>query len=179
MKSNTLKTHFFVCLSALLLSISANAQQDAAYITKLENKSHRAYLNKNYQQALKCLLQLDTLVSYKSHVYDYWIGICLLSTENKLAAIPYLEHAERSNHTSFVVNYYLGRAYMFAERYEEAKNFLNVYAAELNMRGTKFEEEKVVNDSHKIHVEKTLTDVYGLLTECETHLTREILTSSK
>lgn len=179
MKTNTLKTYFFIVLSALLISINANAQQDAAYITKLENKSHRAYLAKDYDKALKCLLQLDTLVSYKSHVYDYWIGICLLSTENKLGAIPYLEHAERSNHTSFVVNYYLGRAYMFAGRYEEAKKFLNMYATELNMRGTKFEEEKVISDSHKIHVEKTLSDVHNFLAECEMHLNKQVLTSSR
>ncbi len=179
MKSNSIRTYFLICSSALILGTQANAQQDAAYITKLENKSHKAYLAKDYHTALNCLLPLDTLVSYKSHVYDYWIGICLLSTENKLGAIPYLEHAQRSKRTSFVVNYYLGRAYLFAGRYEEAKKFLNIYARELNRRGTKFEEEKVVSESHKIHVEKTLTDVYGLLAECEANLPKQVLTSSR
>lgn len=152
------------CMLGLVLNAQA---QTILPVKKLEHKSFRAYLNKDYDKALAYLYQLDTISSEKAPVYDYWIGLCLLSTDNKLAAVPYLENARKSGKPSFVVNYYLGRAYMYAGRWEEAKACLNAYALEYLARGVKFTvKEKPVSEGHRVHVEKTLQDVYNLLAEC-------------
>ena len=176
MKLITLTKVILTTLTGLLISIGSFAQKDEISVVRLENKSHRAYLEKNYEKALDCLFQLDTLVSYNSHLYDYWIGVNLLSTDKKLAAIPYLEHAQRSNQTSYVVNYYLGRAYMFAGRYEEAKKYLATYELLLKASGKIFKAEAVESEEHKIHVEKTLRDIKSFISECELHINNQILT---
>lgn len=178
MKTKIIKIALLLAMSVLFLGIQSKAQS-AKEIVKLQDKAYRAYLNKNYDKASRLLIQLDTISVDANAVYDYWIGMCLLSTDNKVSAIPYLEKAKQVGKTSFVVDYYLGRAYLYAGKFEEAKQHLIAYANEFSARGIRFRKELVKSESHRIHVQKSLDDVYGFIAQCDTGLERPDLSDAR
>ena len=179
MKNINFKSAILV-LSLVGISLQASAQKKSELVKNLEKDAYAAYMNKEYTKAIESLQHLDTMPSKVAPMYDYWMGMCLLSTDNKAAAIPYLESAKKSDMTSFVVNYYLGRAYLYQGRVEEASKHLGLYAREYLSRGIKFERsEEPVSEAHRVHVEKTLNDVYALLAKCEIEIENRKLTSIK
>jgi hypothetical protein len=173
MRTSFIPTKILLFAALALSSIQLSAQS-SFNANKTEDKAMRAFVKRDYEKSLALFIQLDTLSPDPVAWYDYWIGMCLLSSENKLSAIPYLENAKKGGKTSFVIDYYLGRAYLLAGRVEEAKYYLTAYANEFAARGIKFEHKEVaVNEAHRIHVEKSLKDVYGYLAECDTKLNGE------
>jgi cytochrome c-type biogenesis protein CcmH/NrfG len=94
------------------------------------------------------------------------IGMCYLSTPSKHKALSYLLSASSQDETSFVVNYYLGRAYQIENRFEEAIAAYNAYLKSLEVAGIKFKEEKASNEANKLHVEKTPEIVNSLISQC-------------
>lgn len=165
MKTRIIKTAFFILIAFTLSGFKANAQKSLK-IRILQDKAFNAYLKQDYEKAVTCLLQLDSIAPDSHAVYDYWIGMCLLSTENKLAAIPYLEKAKQTGKTSFVINYYLGRAYLFAGRTEDARAHFNAYSKEFSIRGVRFKKEVPLSVAHSIHTQKSLEDVNFFLAQC-------------
>ncbi len=139
-------------------------------IHKLQKKAYRAFVNRDYDSSLVYLLKLDSLNTEDSVYCDYMIGMCLLSTKDKTKAIPYLERTRKSLKTSFVVDYYLGRAYLYAGRYSDAKIYLTSYIGSLGASDIKLNKETTELEYQKIHVEKTIEEVELLVMECDSML---------
>ncbi len=170
MKTSVIKFGALLWMVAMLSGMESNAQA-SLNVKKTEDKAFRAFLKRDYAKSLELYKQLDTLAPDPVSWYDYWIGMCLLSSDNKLAAIPYLEKAKSGGHTSFVIDYYLGRAYLLAGRLEEAKMHLTSYADEFLANGINFEhKETIMSEGHRIHAEKSLENVRILLAECDARL---------
>lgn len=165
MKTRTVKLGLLLLIAFTFSSFHLKAQKSLK-IRILQDKAYKAYMKQDYNKAVAFLLQLDSIAPDPNAVYDYWIGMCLLSTEHKLDAIPYLENAKKVGKTSFVINYYLGRAYLFAGRTEEAKEHLSDYAREFSIRGVRFKKETPLSEAHSIHVQKSLEDVNFFMAQC-------------
>lgn len=171
MKTQALKFGMVIMLGGMMICSQSNAQTKIN-LRKLENQADKAYRNKDYAKCLSLFLQIDSIAHDPHSYYDYRIGMCLLSTDRKLEAITYLENAKKEGKTSFVIDYYLGRAYMFAGRYNEAKFYLGAYARQFIAYGITFRvKETPINEAHAVHVQKTMNDVYGFLAECDAALT--------
>ncbi len=170
MKTKAITTGIVLILSSILFGTNANAQA-SVNLKKLEAKADRAYYKKDYKKALELFTRIDSLAHDPISYYDYRIGMCLLSTDNKLDAIPYLENAKKGGQLSFAIDYYLGRAYLFAAMHEEAKFYLSAYARQFMASGMQFTvNEAPTSAEHAVHVEKTMNDVYGFLAVCDGQL---------
>lgn len=171
MKTQTLKFGMALLLGSILVCSQTNAQSKIN-VRKLENQADKAFRNKDYATSLELFKLVAKHSNDHAAYYEYRIGMCLLSTGNKLEAVPYLENAKKAGKTSFVVDYYLGRAYMFAGRFDEAKFYLGAYARQFIAYGISFrKKEAPINEAHAIHSQKTMNDVYGFLAECDAALT--------
>ncbi|MDX2196154.1 MAG: hypothetical protein NW207_07030 [Cytophagales bacterium] len=167
MKSNIKNLTIAILISGL--SFISNAQTKRE-IRRMEDHAMKAFSQLKYREALPIYLQLKS-VSNDPTAYDYMIGMCLLSTEQKSKAISYLESGKNHESTSFVVNYYLGRAYMIAGNYEKAESYLETYAYELKNYIKKYNltlrPQPNVPEDVKIHTEKSLDHANGFIAECQ------------
>ncbi len=74
----------------------------------------------NYEDALEDFLQL-VAISPKNESYNYNTAVCYLNTNiNKAKAVPYLENIIRNDGHNPNADYLLGRAYQYANRFDEA-----------------------------------------------------------
>lgn len=74
----------------------------------------------NYEDALIDYLQLLNEDS-RNEVYNYNVGVCYLNNNvNKGKAVPYLEIVERKEKHDPNTDYLLGRAYQYANRFDDA-----------------------------------------------------------
>lgn len=159
-----------IVASVLAIVYSAKAQTNSEF-KKLEKTAFTAFKSQDYTQALVMFTKLDNIVEDKSR-YDYMIGMCLMSSENKETALPYFRSAINHPTTSFVVNYYLGRVYMNQENYLEAGHYFQTFKEQLRafMDETGFKFKKVstvsMNESNRVHLEKTLEDINGFISLC-------------
>ena len=170
MKTKSIKTGIALIVAGMCISTQLSAQSTSS-LRRLENKADKAYNNRQYAKSLALFLQIDNIANDPVSYYDYRIGMNLLSTDNKVDALPYLERAKAGGQTSFVIDYYLGRAYMFAGMYDHAKFYLSAYARQFVASGKTFGYKEVAaSPEHAIHVEKTMNDVYGLLAQCDAEL---------
>ena len=104
----------------------------------------------------------------------YMIGMCLLSTPEKDKAIPYLRAAEKTHRPSFVIHYYLGRAYYDNKEYNKAYKYLSLYHEELTHAfGFVFKPYDVskIPQEQLVHYQKSGGEVAQLISICKTHLT--------
>ena len=171
MKTQALKFGMALLLGSIMLCSQVNAQSKIN-VRKLENQAERAFRNKDYTTSLELFKLVSKHSDDHAAYYEYRIGMCLLSTDNKSEAITHLENAKKAGKTSFVIDYYLGRAYMFAGRFDEAKFYLGSYARQFIASEIIFKtKETPINEGHAIHAQKTMNDVYGFLAECDAALT--------
>jgi hypothetical protein len=104
---------FFVFVTGLLIS------QDAD-VKKLELDAEFKLKAENYEEALEDYLQLLTVDS-KNEIYNYNAGVCYLNSNiNKAKAVSYLEIVVRKEKHNPNANFLLGRAYQYANRFDEA-----------------------------------------------------------
>lgn len=171
MKTQAIKFGMALVLGSILICSQTNAQSKIN-VRKLENQADKAFSNKDYTTSLELFKLVSKLSDDHAAYYEYRIGMCLLSTDNKLEAVAHLENAKKCGKTSFVIDYYLGRAYMFAGRYDEAKFYLGSYARQFIAYGISFRsKETPINEAHAVHAQKTMNDVYSFLAECDAALT--------
>jgi hypothetical protein len=97
------------------------AQDDA--LTKVSPESASAKLKLgNYEDALGDYLQLLNQDN-KNENYNYNVGVCYLNSNlGKGKAVPYLEIVTRKEKHDPNANYLLGRAYQYANRFDDAIN---------------------------------------------------------
>lgn len=113
MKKYTVTVLFIICTLNFL------AQDDT--FTDVTPESALAKVKAgNYEEALPDFLQLLNSDS-KNEVYNYNVGVCYLNTNiNKSKAIPYLEIVTRKEKYDPNALYLLGRAYQYANRFDDA-----------------------------------------------------------
>lgn len=129
-----LKNLFFriFCLAFIFLafittnSIAQKARKKKAAIisrganTDSKKDANSFFLEEDFHSALDAYLNIYKTTP-KSTDVNLRIGLCYLSTNfDKTKAIPYLEFAAKQNDAPKEINYYLGRAYHLAGRFEDA-----------------------------------------------------------
>ncbi|HEX8546911.1 MAG TPA: hypothetical protein VF691_08125, partial [Cytophagaceae bacterium] len=123
----TTATKVFTLLLVMVLSGQANAQDKNSKRIRIQEERALSYFqNKEYRKSLNLFLKINA-VSKDTTDNNYLIGMCYLSTNQKLKALPYLVAAEEAKAASFVVYYYLGRAYHLNHDFDKAIKNLQIY----------------------------------------------------
>lgn len=119
----------------LLAASFLNAQEDG--LTKVTPESASAKMKVgNYEDALGDYMQLLNEDS-KNMLYNYNVGVCYLNSNvNKAKAVPYLEIVTRKEKHDPNAEYLLGRAYQYANRFDDAVNTFTKFKEEA--KGTVF-----------------------------------------
>ena len=111
---------FFVFVAGSLLSQNGD-------VKKQELEADIKLKAENYEEALEDYLQLLT-IDPKNELYNYNAGVCYLNTNiNKAKAVPYLELVIRKEKHNPNADFLLGRAYQYANRYEDAISSFNKF----------------------------------------------------
>lgn len=110
---------FFLSLN----SINAQSKDRKVLINKAEAK----FKTGNYDEALDDYLQL-VIDEPKNPEFNYNLGVCYLNSNGvKSKAVPYLEIVVRSENPNPKAEYLLGRAYQYANRFDDALNYFEKY----------------------------------------------------
>ncbi len=100
-------------------------------LKNLQNAALVKFKAENYEEALEDYLQL-VKEEPKNENYNYNLAVCYLNSNiNKSKAIPYLENVVRINNENNKAYYLLGRAYQYANRFEEAISSFEKYKSKL------------------------------------------------
>lgn len=120
----------WLCFAGLL-----TAQEDG--LVKVTPEDANAKMKQgNYEDALVDYLQLLN-EDPKNEIYNYNVGVCYLNTNiNKAKAVPYLEIVTRKEKHDPNADYLLGRAYQYANRFDDAISTFNKFKQDA--KGTLF-----------------------------------------
>ncbi len=119
----------------VLVNTFLRAQDDALVKVTPENAAAKMKLG-NYEDALGDYLQLLNEDS-KNETYNYNVAVCYLNSNvNKAKAVPYLEIVTRKEKHDPNAEYLLGRAYQYANRFDDASNTFKKFKADA--KGTVF-----------------------------------------
>ena len=121
----------------VLLNAAVNAQEEDDALVKVtpENASAKMKLE-NYEDALGDYLQLLN-EDPKNETYNYNVAVCYLNSNvNKAKAVPHLEIVTRKEKHDPNADYLLGRAYQYANRFDDASNTFKKFKADA--KGTVF-----------------------------------------
>jgi hypothetical protein len=128
--NKTLVLIFFV-----LFAMALQAQDDALVKVSPENAAAKMKMG-NYEDALGDYLQLLN-EDPKSETYNYNVAVCYLNSNvNKAKAVPHLEIVTRKEKHDPNAEYLLGRAYQYANRFDDASNTFKKFKADA--KGTVF-----------------------------------------
>lgn len=141
--------------------------QSKRKLNKLETQAYRAFGNGDYKLALNLFMHLDSTKVDNGNYFDYMIGMCYLSTSESHKALTYLKNAKKEGQTSFVIDYYIGRAFFLDKNYIEAEKYLKAYLSELSALNYTFVAKEEKTKENSIHLEKSKNDVLCLVTICE------------
>jgi tetratricopeptide (TPR) repeat protein len=104
----------FLVLTNILVS------QEKKDLKALESSAEAKLKSENYEEALDDYLQLLSMEP-KSEMYNYSAGVCYLNSNiNKSKAVPYLQIVTRLEKYNPNADFLLGRAYQYANRFDEA-----------------------------------------------------------
>lgn len=107
-------------LFALIILSNFSWAQSNKDIKSLSNSANLKFKAENYEEALEDYLQLVS-EEPKNQSYNYNLAVCYLNSNiNKSKAIPYLELLIRSENYNPKTDFLLGRAYQYANRFDEA-----------------------------------------------------------
>lgn len=113
---------YWIFLIVLFLSGVVSAQTNTASENDFKKKAERFFNSGEYEPAMPVYSQLLSLYP-KDPVYNYRYGVCLIKAgKEKVNAIGYLEYASIQTNMEQDVWYYLGRGYMYAGKFQNAKN---------------------------------------------------------
>lgn len=113
MKKYTITVLFVIC------TLSFFSQDDTFTEVTSESALAKVKLG-NYEDALPDFLQLLNSDS-RNELFNYNVGVCYLNSNiNKAKAIPYLEIVTRKEKYDPNALYLLGRAYQYANRFDDA-----------------------------------------------------------
>jgi tetratricopeptide (TPR) repeat protein len=110
--------HFILLLLSGFTSLCV-AQEDGLTKVTPEEAANKMKVG-NYEDALTDYLQLLNEDS-RNESYNYNVGVCYLNNSmNKSKAVPYLEIVTRKEKHDPNADYLLGRAYQYANRFDDA-----------------------------------------------------------
>lgn len=116
----------YIPLLILIFASSISVSQEKETKT-LQHTAELNLKNANYDDALEDYLQLIK-IDQKNTDYNYKLGVCYLNTNiNKGKAVPYLENVVRVENHAINADFLLGRAYQYANRFDDAINAFNKY----------------------------------------------------
>ncbi|TAH26832.1 MAG: hypothetical protein EAZ07_02855 [Cytophagales bacterium] len=162
-------TQAFIIMMSITFAAKAETAKEILR-RKIKTEALSFFNSKQYDKALDLYLQINDESVEKGQI-DYMIGMCYMSSNEKHKALPYLISASNSNQNTFVVNYYLGKAFYNAGDYGNAALHLEKYIKDLaTCKGLVFKKVKNINDQHKVHYEKTDKDVQKVIDACKTKL---------
>ena len=111
------------------LNIALKSFSQTADVKALSTSAEAKLKIENYEDALEEYLQLLATDS-KNEIYNYNTAVCYLNTNNnKAKAVPYLEIVARNEKHNINTDYLLGRAYQYANRFDDALIFFEKYLA--------------------------------------------------
>ncbi|MGZ4038036.1 MAG: hypothetical protein ACXVPQ_09440 [Bacteroidia bacterium] len=137
-------------LMVLCVAISAAYAQPAKEVKLSAAEAEKKFQAGNYEDALDDFLQLLTQ-DPKNELYNYNAGVCYLNTNiNKAKAVPYLELVTRKEKHNPNADFLLGRAYQYANRFDEAAATFEKFKAsgkgsEENLRACYYEIQNCQN----------------------------------
>ena len=110
---------YFLLLALSGVSTLFYAQDDGLTKVTPEEAANKMKLG-NYEDALTDYLQLLN-EDNRNENYNYNVGVCYLNNSmNKAKAVPYLEIVTRKEKHDPNADYLLGRAYQYANRFDDA-----------------------------------------------------------
>lgn len=120
-----MKLRLIILTTIIVFSFKANGQSKdmKAYAASASSKFKLG----NYEDALDDYIQLAT-DDPKNATYNYNLAVCYLNSNiNKAKAIPYLELVVRAENHNPKADYLLGRAYQYANRFDDALDMFEKY----------------------------------------------------
>lgn len=107
-------------LLIFICSFTGNVHPQAKDTKALVKSAEAKFKTENYDEALDDYLQLVN-DDPKNPLFNYNLGVCYLNSNgNKSKAIPYLEIVVRTANHNPKADYLLGRAYQYANRFDDA-----------------------------------------------------------
>ncbi len=129
-----MKKHFLLIALSCLTS-AYYSQEDGLTKVSADEANAKMKLG-NYEDALTDYLQLLNEDS-RNESYNYNVGVCYLNNSmNKAKAVPYLEIVTRKEKHDPNADYLLGRAYQYANRFDDAISVFQKFKQEA--KGTVF-----------------------------------------
>lgn len=123
-----MKKYFLIPFFCVNLAIAQDG--DDGYTKVTPESALAKFKVENYEDALIDYLQLLN-EDNKNIQYNYNVGVCYLNSNlNKAKAVPYLEIVNRNEKHDPNSLYLLGRAYQFANRFDEAIKSFNKFKLE-------------------------------------------------
>lgn len=120
----------FFCVGVLFfifLDTSIYAEEKSLSNAKLIKKADKLFINENFVSAHPLYSKLHS-ENPEITIYAYRLGVCtLFAMDNKEKSIPLLESVVKNQDVDKEVYYYLGKAYMFHYKYEEAIAHFKLY----------------------------------------------------
>ena len=123
-----------VVLLVLLYFISpiASFSQNEKQVQKLVNQANRNIALENWYAALPILQKLDTLKPNDPEI-NYKLGLAYFNTISKPQSLHNFLVASRGNYSNEELDYYLGRAYHYNHRFNDAIAYYQKYDAKLDL----------------------------------------------
>lgn len=179
-----MKKNLFIIFTVISAFSFAQTNDDKALALDAELKLKA----ENYEEALEDYLSLISTDS-KNEIYNYNVGVCYLNSNiNKAKAVPYLEIVTRKEKHNPNADFLLGRAYQYANRFEEAIASFNKFresgkGSEENLKTVDQEIQYCLNAKELIkfpvdvsfqslgkNINSEFSDYYPFVTENESYI---------
>ena len=126
-KNLVVLTCFFVFISSTV-SFSQTQKQ----IQKLVNKANKSIALERWYEALPVLQELDSLRPNDPEI-NYKLGLAYFNSVSKPQSLRHFQLAERGRYQAEELDYYLGRAYHYNHRFDEAIDYYQKYDTQLDL----------------------------------------------
>lgn len=127
MNKNLVVLTYFLYLVSSTVSFSQVSKQTQ----KLLNQANKNIALENWYEALPVLQQLDSLMPNDPDI-NYKLGLAYFNSISKPQSLYHFLEAERGNYGAEELDYYLGRAYHFNHRFDDAIAYYQKYDAKLD-----------------------------------------------
>ncbi|MCB0756123.1 MAG: hypothetical protein KDB98_11055, partial [Flavobacteriales bacterium] len=118
-----LKLRFFLYSLLILSSLTSMGQVSFENEQELEKAANEFFESRQYDKAKPLFSQLLSLNALDPD-YNYRFGVCILYTESDpLKPLPYIEGGANSEGVNKEAYYFLGKAYQFNYRFDDAINY--------------------------------------------------------
>ncbi len=104
--------------------------QESPNLKKIEREADRLMREQAWHKALPLLLKLDSL-DPTNETYNFKTGVCYYHTVDKELSLKYFKIAEENSDPSEELDFYIGRAYHYNHRFDDAIVYYNKFKEDL------------------------------------------------